>query len=320
MKKILVICGPTATGKTDCGIKLAKKFDGELISADSRQVYIGMDIGTGKFSFGDKFKKFKGKWFLNDVWIHGYDLVEPDEQFSVADFVDFFQKTATKIWQKGKLPILVGGTGFYIKAVLDGIGTLGVPQDLRLRKRLENLGLEELQEKLRNFDPKKWKMMNESDRKNPRRLIRAIEIALSSQQPETRDQRIKTLDAGGGRLDALLIGLSAPRNFLYQRTDHWVEERLKGGLIKETKNLIKKDYKDATCMQGIIYGSTIDFLDGKLTKLELDEKLKGEMHDYIRRQLTWFKKDKRIIWFDIRERNWQDRLEKLIQTWLNKRS
>lgn len=315
MKKILVICGPTATGKTDLALQFAKKFNGEIISADSRQVYQDMDIGTGKFSFGDEFRKFHGRWLLNGVWIHGYDLVKPDEQFTVADFVDFFEKTAIKIWQKGKLPILVGGTGFYIKAVLDGVDTLGISANWELRGELENLAVEQLQEKLKNLDPKKWEAMNESDRKNPRRLIRAIEIALSKR---AKIKNKKTISRKPLAINALIIGLIAPRNFLYKKTDLWVQERLEKGLIKEIEDLIKKGYKDTVPMQGIIYKSTVNFINGKSNFEGLKEKLKSQMHDYVKRQLTWFKKDKRIIWFDMTEENWKQKVEEKVRTWLNK--
>ncbi|OGD86674.1 tRNA (adenosine(37)-N6)-dimethylallyltransferase MiaA [Candidatus Curtissbacteria bacterium RBG_16_39_7] len=315
MKKLIVVCGPTTTGKTDLALQLAKKFGGELISADSRQVYVGMDIGTGKFSFGDEFRKFHGCWLLNDVWIYGYDLVRPDEQFTVAGFVDFFGKTSTKIWQKGKLPILVGGTGFYIKSVLDGIDALGIRPDWQLRGELEGLTPEQLQEKLRSLDLKKWEMMNKSDRKNSRRLIRAIEIA-SSKRAKAKNE--KTISHKRLMINALIIGLRAPRNFLYKKTDLWVQERLEKGLIKEVEGLIKKGYKDRMPMQGIIYKSVVSFIDGKSNIKELEEKLKSQMHDYSRRQTTWFKKDKKIIWFDITKKNWKQEVEEKVRTWLNK--
>ena len=317
MQKILVICGPTATGKTSLALQLARKFQGELISADSRQVYKGLDIGTGKISFDDKFRKFKGKWLLNDVWIHGYDLVEPDKVFTVADFVDFFESTTQEIWRKGKLPILVGGTGFYIKAVLDGINTLGIPADWELRETLKDFSTEQLQDKIRDLDPKKWKAMNESDKKNPRRLVRAIEIALSTQPLATKDQKIRPSRTERWKLDALCIGLLAPHDFLFQRTNRWVEERLEKGLVKEVEDLIKKGYKDAVSMQGIIYKPMVDFIEGKFDLMVLKEKLKNQIHDYVRRQLTWFKKDKRIFWFDITEKKWKEKVEKKVRTWLN---
>ena len=188
MDKLLIICGPTATGKTDLAIRLAKKFGGEVISADSRQVYKGMNIGTGKdisnFKFQIDFKfqisnfKFKVGYYQVDgikIWL--YDIVKPDYQFNVADYKECADLVTFDILNRGKLPILVGGTGLYIKAVVSGIETLGVPSDWKLRERLLHCSIASLLEQLKKLDPDRWEEMNESDRNNPRRLVRAIEIA-----------------------------------------------------------------------------------------------------------------------------------------------
>src|SRR3989338_7231362 len=161
MNKLFVVWGPTATGKTELALNLAKKFSGVLGSADSRQGYRQMDIGTGK----DKHKTGN---------ILGYDLVSPRDEFSVAAYVKFARRAVRQIWRQKKLPILVGGTGFYIKGVVDGIGTSSVPRNLNLRKSLEKKSAEELFEILSAEDPIKAASMNQSDSKNPRRLIRAI--------------------------------------------------------------------------------------------------------------------------------------------------
>lgn len=316
-KKNLIICGPTATGKTDLAVQLAKKFNGELISADSRQVYVGMDIGTGKYSPSDSFKKFQGRWLLNDVWIHGYDLVEPDKQFTVADFINFFEKTVSKIWQKGKLPILVGGTGFYIKAVLDGIDTLGIPADWQLREELEELPIEELQERLKILDPQKWEAMNESDRKNPRRLIRAMEIASSNQKSKIKKQKL--ISEKLVAIHSLIVGLYASREVLYKRIDKRLEERIKQGLIDEVKKLLDEIGEKRLYDFGLEYRFVSLFLLGKMTKQEMIDTLKSQIHQYAKRQLTWFKKDKRVLWLDITERNWKEKVEKKVRTWLNKK-
>src|SRR3989344_7351927 len=145
---MLVIYGPTASGKTDLAIKLARKFNGEIISADSRQVYKGLDIGTGKVSFDSKVEKHKGFWIVDDVKVYGFDLVKAGEQFTAADFLTFASTTMIRIILANKLPIVVGGTGFYIKALIDGIGSIGVPPNSKLRRQLDILPVDQLYQKL----------------------------------------------------------------------------------------------------------------------------------------------------------------------------
>jgi len=306
--KLIVIVGPTRTGKTELALALAQKFNGEIVSCDSRQVYLGMDIGTGKSQEGKVIKE-KGRWIAGDIPIYLYDVVAPNEEFSVALYDLLARKILQDILNRGKLPILVGGTGFYIKAILDGIETLQIHPDRKLRLQLENLSAVELFQKLGDINPEKAKNLNASDRKNPRRLIRAIEIALSK----------KTIEKPVGLLNIefLLIGLKADPQILYQKADEWVEERLRQGLIEEVKKLLAKGYKNAVPMQGMIYKPTREFIGGEMTQEELKGKLKTQMHGFIRRQLTWFKKDKRIFWFDIANDDYQKKMENLVRTWLN---
>jgi len=205
MSKVLIICGPTAVGKTALGVRLAKELNGEIISADSRQVYKGMDIGTGKdLPVNPKFEILNPKQILNSkfqilnyqigyyeidgvkVWL--LDIVEPDCQFSVADYVRCANSVIEDIWRRGKLPILVGGTGFYIKAIVDGIETIGVGPDWSLRRKLSNYQIIKLSNLLKKIDLEKWKRMNESDQKNPRRLVRAIEVAIRIQNSKIKMQ------------------------------------------------------------------------------------------------------------------------------------
>src|SRR3990167_9937896 len=168
MKKLLVIYGPTQTGKTDLALQLARKFQGELISADSRQVYRSLDIGTGKLSMeqlnDSKVKRFKGFWIVNGVKIHGFDLVNPQQEFSVADFIKFASKAIGQVIKSNHLPIVVGGTGFYIKSLIDGLQSIGISPNEKLRKDLEKLSTEQLFQKLLKVNPIRAEDMNESDR------------------------------------------------------------------------------------------------------------------------------------------------------------
>ena len=186
MKKLLIVCGSTATGKTSLALTIAKKFDGELISCDSRQVYKRMDIGTGKGLPANSRPNREGCYEIGGVKIWGYDIADPKKGFSVAQYIKFARTKIGNIWAEGKLPFLVGGTGLYIKGVVDGIATAEVRPNIKLRKSLIEKRPEELFEILAQLDAAKAGSLNTSDRKNPRRLIRAIEVALSKSKVKDR--------------------------------------------------------------------------------------------------------------------------------------
>lgn len=311
--RLVIIYGPTATGKTDLAINLAKKYSGEIISADSRQVYRGLDIGTGKVSFDSKVKKQEGYWIVDDVRINGFDLVTPGQQFTAADFLKFANTSMARITKAGKLPIVVGGTGFYVKALLEGINSLGIPANQRLRRKLEKRTTDELARELEKVSPQRAHFMNESDRKNPRRLIRAIEIALSSKKkllPTTNYQPLAT--------NYLLIGLTAANEYLYRRVDNWLKTRLEKGMIDEVGNLIKNG-TDPHWLEnlGLEYRWATRIVLGKIPKDQAIERLRGDIHNFIRRQKTWFKKLKGIKLYNISTKNWQQELEKIVKDWYN---
>ena len=306
MKKLLVVCGPTATGKTNLALKLAEKFDGEIISFDSRQVYIGMDIGTGKDVKGAKLQN--GFYLADGVKIWLYDLVNPDYKFSVADYLIAAKKVIKITWQGEKLPILVGGTGFYIQALLKGLDSLGVSPDWELRKKLGTLGLPELQKRLGKLDFQRWQEMNKSDRQNPRRLIRAIEIALNKKEG---------LKQKGLKANVLKIGLKTSLSKLYNLVDQRVEQRVKEGVEEEIKALVRKGYhfKNSVLGSTIGYKEWQSFFEGRKSREEVVKDWKNSEHGYVRRQQTWFRKDKQIRWFDISGKEWQDKVERAVLVW-----
>lgn len=325
MNKVLVIIGPTAMGKTDLALILAKKFNGELVSCDSRQVYTGLDIGTGKMPGIDvshqssAIRLQKGYWEINGlpagrqgvkIWM--YDVVNPKVQYNVADYVKDAQKAVEDITKRGKLPILVGGTGLYLKALLEGLPNLSIPVDEELRKELTFLTKEQLQDKLQNLDKKRWENLNQSDKQNPRRLIRAIELILS-----TKNTRLTINDQRLTNFNTLKIGLTASRERLYQRVDQSVLRRLENGMLKEAEKLNKQGLTLKRMRQlGLEYGVLADYLEGKIKdKQELIKILQGKIHGFVRRQLTWFKREKDVNWIDITIKNYLVGMERLVRKW-----
>ena len=306
MNPLLVILGPTATGKTELALRLASLAQGELVSCDSRQIYTGLDIGTGKMPSTGRWKIEDGRWIVNGIPIHLYDVVEPNIQYSVADYVSDANKVISGIEKRGKLPIIVGGTGLYLKALLEGLPNLSIPVNKNLRKSLQKLSKAKLQKKLQETSIDRWKSLNESDRENPRRLVRAIELVLT---PPPRSHGYL-----GGAAEILKIGLIAPREVLYKRVDESVLRRIDQGMIDEARTLSLKRLREL----GLEYGVLADYLEDKIkTREELLKILQGRIHGYVRRQLTWFKKDKDINWFDITTSDYQERIAKLVSDWYN---
>lgn len=297
MKKLLIISGPTASGKTSLAFFLAKKFSGELISADSRQVYKGMDVVTGK-----EINKDVKTWLL--------DVVDPNQPFTVADYYQLAWKVTKDIWHRKKLPILVGGTGFYIKAVIDGVGTMGIEPDFDLRQELDQLTVEELGKRLQKVDKKRWERMNVSDRKNPRRLTRALEVAKT-----VKMDHLNTVQYLSKNFDVLWLGLRASFTVLYKRIDQRVDERLHLGAVEETKRLAKKFGWDVPSMTGQGYRELRGFVEGQISLEEAAQRWKFAEHEYARKQMTWFKKEKRIVWFDLADKKFRDIVEKRAREW-----
>jgi tRNA dimethylallyltransferase len=329
MEKLLVICGPTATGKTKLAIALAKKFNGEIVSADSRQVYKGMNIGTGKdlnknFKFqthsGLFISNFKlnqyriGYYEVEGVKIWGYDLISPKEKFSVADYIKFADKIINDITKRGKLPILVGGTGLYIKAVTEGIPTVSIPRNEALRKRLEDKSVEELFEMLAQLDPIKAGSMNSSDKKNPRRLIRGIEIATWRLDKNLAQLPVHRCISSNKNI--LFIGLNTDTKRLSKNIERRVDERFRAGIEIEIRALLERGVSwESQAMSSLGYKIWKEYFEGKRAKDEVISSWKKEEKTYAKRQITWFKKDSRINWFDITTQNYQNNVEKLVKMW-----
>jgi tRNA dimethylallyltransferase len=322
MNKLLIICGPTATGKTRLGISLAKKFNGEIVSADSRQVFVGMDIGTGKdLPANSKLQTLNSKlgfrnsdlgfYLIQGIRLWGYDLVSPKDEFSVSKYLRCVQKVIGDIEKRGKLPILVGGTGLYIKGVVDGIPTVDIPRNKKLRENLEKLTADEMYEHLSQIDSFRAGAMNSSDKKNPRRLIRAIEVAMWM-----IDNSQRNFPQNKKAFNTLFIGLSAPSGYLEKKINKRVEARIDMGFEKEVENLIKfgVDWNDQS-MMSLGYRQWRDFAEGAVEKERAVSEWKKEERKYAKRQITWWKRDGRINWFDIREADYPKKVENLVKKW-----
>jgi tRNA dimethylallyltransferase len=336
MKKMLVILGPTATGKTDLGIELAKQLNGELVSVDSRQVYEGLDVGTGKGPSGMsnvQWKKGEGFWIIDGVRVWLYDVCSPKERYHVSQYVKDAERVIEKIEGEGKLAILVGGTGFYLRGLLEGFPTIHLGVDEKLREKLEKSGVGELQEKLRGLSPAVWEKMTESDRGNPRRLVRQIEIASSkfpisnfkfqiSNENEIATSVESPLEIPPPRNDSvndvLKIGLTAPRLVLNEKIDNrarvWFEE----GIVEEVKGLMEAGVSLERFREiGLEYGLIAEYVahGGDLDKLI--ERVQVQVRKYAKRQMTWFKRDMQIEWFDVTEDGWREKVEKRAIDWYN---
>lgn len=275
--KIIVILGPTASGKSALSVKIAKKRNGEIISADSRQVYKGLNIGTGKIT----------KKEMRGVPHYCLDIVSPKKIFTVADFKKYAEKAIETIFAKNKTPIIVGGTGLYIQAVVDNIVLPEVKPDWKLRKKLEKKTTEKMFAMLKKLDPERAETI---DAKNPRRLIRAIEIAKSL-------GKVPNLEASPPSWEMVQIGIKLSDDKLKENINKRLVYRLKKGMIAEAKKLhsLGLSWKRMNEL-GLEYRYMAKFLKGEISKKEMTEKLKTEIWRYAKRQMTWFKKDRRIKW------------------------
>lgn len=290
--KLLVIAGPTATGKTNLALEIAREFQGEVISADSRQVYRGMDIGTGKDGKGV---------------VHLYDVVNPDEEFSVAHFLRLAVPMIYKIQRKNALPIVVGGTGLYIKALVEGIDTVNIPRNESLRSRLANASVEELQQMV----PKSvLEMMNNSDRNNPRRLIRKIEIMQENQNRHIEYRRQS--------FDTLQIGLIADEEYLSERIIQRVMDRVHKGIIEEIQQLLGMGYTwDLPAMNTIGYKEWKRYMESPSDEHKNEAIASWIRHEiqYAKRQLVWFKKQQNIQWFSVDHQGYKEDVKRIIHMW-----
>ncbi len=302
-EKIIVVLGPTASGKSDLAVSLAKKFNGEIISADSRQVYRGLDIGTGKVP-RDRNQELRikkpsfaeasaGKQEYTYKWVPHYllDVANPRHQFSVAEYQELGRKAIADILSRGKLPIVCGGTGFYIDALIYDYTLPSVEPDAKLRTKLEKLSTDALFEKLQKLDPRRAKGI---DSHNRRRLVRALEVTLSTGKPNPTAMQAQQKKS---KYDVLKIGLSFSNEVLRARIEKRLLARIAQGMVREVKKLRAAGLSWKRMEElGLEYRYLSRYVRGLISKGEMIQKLNTEIWHYAKRQMTWFKRDKSIRW------------------------
>lgn len=281
-QKLIVIVGPNASGKSAFAIQLAKKFRGEIISADSRQVYRGLDIGSGKIT----------KKEMGGIPHHLLGVANSKRRFTVVQFRNKARKAILEIASRYHLPFLVGGSGFYIQAVVDNITIPEVPPNTTLRKKLEKKTKEELLDMLTRLDPDRAKTI---DRKNKRRLIRALEIIYAT------GGTVPPIKQTESPYDVLMLGVAYNKETLARRIAVRLKKRLGKGMIGEVKRLQDEGVSWRRLEElGLEYRWIARYLQGKITEKEMKERLQKDIENFAKRQMTWFKRDKRIYWISAR--------------------
>lgn len=287
MNPLVVILGPTGVGKSQLALRLARRLDGEILSADSRQVYRYMDIGTAKPSLEER----------KLVPHHLIDLVDPDEEFNLALFLELTNRKLEEVRSRGRIPLLVGGTGLYIWAFLEGWRLPPAPPNLELRKELEERarveGIDSLHQELWEVDPEAAQKI---DPRNVKRVIRALEVYRVCGRRFSELSQRSPLRAG-----TLIIGLHLPRPELYRRIDLRVEEMIRKGLVEEVHWLLEQGYSPSLpSMSGVGYRQICQYLQGGLSLPEAVQRIKYETHRFARHQYAWFRlEDERIHWLEV---------------------
>ncbi len=277
--KVIAVVGPTASGKSDVAIRLAQEFNGEIISADSRQIYRFMNIGSGKVT--QKEQKMARHWML--------DIVDPKTEYNVAKFQEKAQRIMKDIVKRGKIPIICGGTGFWIEALTENKKLPEVAPNWDFRKKLEKKSTETLFKKLKKLDSKRAASI---DPKNKIKLVRAIEIC-------EKLGKVPVITKKENHFKFLKIGIKYPKETLWKRIEKRLDARFKEGMTQEVKKLHKNHHVSWKRLEsfGLEYGWVAKYLQGKIEKQFMKEKLLTEIKRYAKRQMTWFKRDKEIIWF-----------------------
>lgn len=302
--KVIVIVGPTASGKTAISIELAKKINGEIISSDSMQIYKDMDIGTAKVT----------KEEMQGIKHYLVDCVLPSKRYTVSDFKNDAEKAIEEIIKKGKTPIVVGGTGLYVNSLIYGIEYQDMVFDEEYRNNLMKRAeespkeLENLWNEANKIDPEAMKIISKNDKK---RIIRVLEIYKATGKTKTEQEILSR--AKGVDYDYKVFGITMDREKLYERINKRVDIMIEQGLEDEVKKLLEKYDEFPTALQGLGYKEVKQYFDGILSREEMIEKIKQETRRYAKRQLTWFRANKEIIWLDSLKNTIQENIDIILE-------
>ena len=285
--KVIAIVGPTASGKTAVAINVAKKLKTEIISADSRQIYSDFNIAVAKPT----------ELEMNGIVHHMLGFVNPDDDFTVANFADEARKIIYRLHQEGKIPVVVGGTGLYFRILLENFDMPRVAPNKEMRAELEKLSVQELYEMLKKLDPVISEKIHPN---NTVKIIRALEVCKTLNMPMSEAQKIKETP----EFDVLWFGLNAEnRQFLYERVNKRVDIMLQNGLEAEAKEIFEKYGNMQLLFDTIGYKEFFDYFNGKISHDAMKEQIKQNTRRYAKRQLTWFRQNKKIRWFDIEKKS-----------------
>lgn len=305
-QKVIVICGPTASGKTKLSIELAKKINGEIVSCDSMQIYKDMSIGTAKPT----------KEEMQNIKHYLIDCISPETRYSVADYKKQAIEYIKEIFKKGKVPIIVGGTGLYVESLIYNIEYNEIKTDLKYREELEKIaqeeGLEKLYEKALKIDEKATRKISNNDKK---RIFRILEIYHTTGKTKTKLEEESRKNKP--EYEFLLFGLTMDREKLYERINLRVDNMLQDGLVQEVKELLNKYEELPTAIQGLGYKEVVEYLKGDTSKEEMIEKIKLETRRYAKRQLTWFRKYNNLTWLNA-QNDLQDNIRIILEEYSGK--
>lgn len=310
-KNIYIIVGSTSSGKTSLALKLAQEFNGVIFSADSRQMYKYLDIGTGKIPQGSKdkiqIKKRDNKWVVNDIDIWGYDMATPDIQYSVYDYAsNIIPIINDYLINSNKKIFIVGGTGLYIDVLVGKLHLDTAPINETLRDKLQESTIDELQKMYRSLNAPS---INSSDIKNKQRLIRKIEKYKQTNTTDITQKELPKLIPA----KHVYIGLTCPRQYIYDKVDTWLDNIWGKEIFDEIHSAIELGYDKSTKLQGLVYKQALEVISNTKTSAEAKQKAKYALHAYIRRQQTWFKKNMNIRWFDICDKDMYLKIKSLIK-------
>lgn len=307
-KPLVIIAGPTATGKTKCAVELAKAINGEIISADSIQVYKGMDIGSAKVTLEE----------MCGVKHHLIDVLEPTQDFNITVFQTLAKEAMDEIYSRGKVPIIAGGTGFYIQSVLYDIDFTENEDNNEIREALTRISLEKdgkdiLFAMLKDIDPESADVI---DKNNIKRVIRAIEFYKLSGKKISEHNKLQSSKEAA--YDARFFVLTDDRKVLYERIDKRVDKMIELGLVEEVRNLLNKGLKrDMVSMQGIGYKEIVSYLMGEISLDEAIYIIKRDTRHFAKRQITWFKREKDVIWLDRSKMTEQEIIKAMTEAYYN---